>query len=85
MLTQLSHPGAPLHTNLKKLLNQGTWMAQLAKCWNLGFGSGDDLAVHGFEPLIGLCTVGACLGFSVSCSASCLLVFSFSLSLSLSL
>ena len=31
-------------------------MAQLVKPLALGFGSGHDLAVHEFEPRIGLCT-----------------------------
>ena len=30
-------------------------MVQSVKCSTLGFGSGHDLAVCGFEPLVGLC------------------------------
>ena len=30
-------------------------MVQSVECPTLGFGSGHDLTVHGFEPRIGLC------------------------------
>ena len=33
----------------------GTWVAQSVKCLALGFSSGYDLEVHGFEPHLGLC------------------------------
>ena len=40
--------------------------------WASNFGSGHDLAVHGFEPRVGLCAdssePGACFGFCVSLS-----------------
>ena len=40
--------------------------------WAADFGSGHDLAVHGFEPRVGLCAdssePGACFGFCVSLS-----------------
>ena len=31
-------------------------MVQLVKCLTLGFSSGYDLKVHGFEPRVGLCS-----------------------------
>ena len=50
----------------------GAWVAQLVKRLALGFGSGHDLTVHGFEPRIKLCAdgsePGACFGFCVSLS-----------------
>ena len=36
--------------------HRGTWVAPSVKCPTFGFGSGHDLTVSGFEPLIGLCT-----------------------------
>ena len=40
--------------------------------WAADFGSGNDLAVRGFEPRVGLCAdssePGACFGFCVSLS-----------------
>ena len=34
--------------------NKGAWVAQAGECLTLGFGSGHDLMVHAFKPLIGL-------------------------------
>ena len=36
-------------------VRRGAWVAQSVKCLTLGFGSGHDLAVRGFEPCNGLC------------------------------
>ena len=36
----------------------GTWVAQSVKCLTLGFDSGHDLTVRGFEPHLGLCVDG---------------------------
>ena len=35
--------------------SRGAWVVQLVKQLTLGFGSGHDLTVDGFEPQIGLC------------------------------
>ena len=50
---------------------RGTWVAQLVKHLTLGFSSGLDLMVCGFEPHVRLCTgYEACLGSSLSLSLS---------------
>ena len=61
-------------SGLRKISVGGAWVAQLVECPTLGFGSGHDLTLRGFTPLVGLCTDRSLLG-----------VFSPSLSLSLSL
>ena len=43
--------------NLKRD-GRGTWVAQSVKHLTLDFGSGHDLVVHEFEPLIRLCADG---------------------------
>ena len=60
-------------------------MAQSVKHPTLGFSSGHDLAVHGFEPHVGLCADGAepawdslSLSLSLSLSAHPSLVLSLS-------
>ena len=57
--------------------------------WASDFGSGHDLAVHGFEPHIGLCAdssePGACFRFSVSLSLCPSPAHTLGLSLSFSL
>ena len=58
-------------------------MAQSVKCPTLGFGSGHDLTVCGFEPRVGLCagiTEPAWDSLSPSLSAPPPLELSFSLS-----
>ena len=67
----------------KKKTSQGTWVAQSVECPTLDFGSGHDLAVREFEPLIGLHAGGvepAWDSLSLSLSAPPLLAL-FSLSL----
>ena len=67
--------------------NNGAWVAQAGECLTLGFGSGHDLMVHEFEPLIGLCADSEKLAWdsrSPSLSVPSRLMLFFSLSLSLS-
>ena len=67
-----------------KECSRGTCVAQSVKCPTLGFSSGHDLTVCGFEPCNGLCPdSGACSGFSLSTPPPVSLSFSLSLSLSL--
>ena len=59
------------------------WVAQSVKRSTLGFGSGHDLTVHGFDPHIKLCTDGtepACDSLSPSLCAPPLFAFSLCLS-----
>ena len=44
---------------IKKIAERGTWVAQSVKHLTLGFSSGNDLTVCGFEPHEGLCANGA--------------------------
>ena len=46
-------------------------MAQAVKRLALGFGSGHDLMVRGFEPYKGLCSDRSCLGFSLLSLSLC--------------
>ena len=52
----------------------GNWVAQSATHPTLGFSSGHDLPVRGFEPRVGVCAdssePGACFRFCVSFSLS---------------
>ena len=41
--------------HLERILRKAAWVAQLVKRSILHFGSGRDLAVHGFKPCVGLC------------------------------
>ena len=62
----------------KMLYTWGTWVAQLAKCPTLGFGSDHDLKVHDFEPCIGLHTALAVLSLLVILSLPSLSFYPYS-------
>ena len=51
--TRVVHRPAVLCLIVRRL--RGTWVAQWVKCLGLGFGSGYDLPLHGFEPHVRLC------------------------------
>ena len=57
-------------------------MAQLVKCPTLDLGLGHDLAIHGFEPRIGLCADGVEPPWDLSLLLSALYLFVLSLSIS---
>ena len=73
-----------IYQNFDKILKvRGTWVAQLVKSPTIGFGSGHDFTVRGFEPHIGLCADSAETAWdflSPSLSASLLLMLCLSLS-----
>ena len=48
-----------LYIELRNITFWGTWVAQLVKHPTLGFSSGHDLTVCGFEPQVGLCAISA--------------------------
>ena len=47
-------PSAPYPGSFSKIDIRGPWVTQSIKCLTLGFGSGHDLIVCGFEPHTGL-------------------------------
>ena len=65
---------------LKETLVCGTWVVQLVKCLTLDFGSGCDLVVRGFEPMLGSALTAqsllVILSLPLSLSAPPLLVLS---------
>ena len=66
----------------KRIKHRDAWVAQSVKCPTLDFGSGHDLAVCEFEPLVGL-RAGTVESAWVSLSPSVSAPPTFSLSLSL--
>ena len=74
----LSHLDGINSSVVKKGLLRGTWVAQSVQHLTLGFGSGHDLSVCGFEPHVGLCansTEPAWNSVSLSLSVSPLLMW----------